>query len=100
MIFGVDPANDSQTDSLLLPPHVTDPSEFYGLAMDVPNLPGEYRTSDDDDIGQMELLARVLDKGRSSYYTNWRKVSRNALARINSKKELMQFIKDVERSVP
>ena len=102
MIFGVDPADTDRMDKLLLPPLVEDREtrqEFYDLAMDVANLPGGYRVTDDDDFGSTELLARAFGRSRSGYYRNWRKVTNNSLSRIKSQKELLQFVRDVEKSV-
>ena len=102
MIFGVDPTDVDRMDELLLPPNIEDSAtrtEFYDLAMDVANLPGGYRTAEDDDYGSTELLARAFGRTRSGVFRNWRKHSHNALARIKSQKELLQFVRDVEKAV-
>jgi len=102
LIFGIDPADVDKMDDLLLPPQVGDVEarqEFYDLAMDVASLPGGYRVTDDDDYGSTELLARAFGKTRSAPYRNWRKVTANALSRVGSRKELMQFVSDVEKAV-
>ena len=102
MIFGTDPTDTDKMDELLLPPNIEDAAtrtEFYDLAMDVANLPGGYRTADDDDYGSTELLARAFGRTRTGVFRNWRKHSHNALARIKSQKELLQFVRDVEKAV-
>lgn len=99
-IFGVDPADSNRMDTLLLPPTVEDREarqDFYDLAMDVASLPGGYRSTDDDDHSPTELLVHALGRNRSSYFRNWRKPTHNALGRIKSAKELMQFVRDVEK---
>ena len=102
MIFGIDPADTGRMDDLLLPPHVEGAEarqDFYDLAMDVVNLPGGYRTTDDDDFGSTELLARAFGRGRTATFRNWRKITNNALGRVKSLKELLQLVKDVEKAV-
>ena len=101
-IFGIDPADVNKMDEFLLPPNVGDGEtrqEFYDLAMDVASLPGGYRLTDDDDHGHAEWLARAFGRAKYSPYRNWRKVTNNALARISSSKELLQFVKDVEKTI-
>lgn len=102
LIFGEDPADTLGMDKLLLPPHLEDGetrSEFYDLAMDVANLPGGYRLTDDDDFGSTELLARAFGRQRNTFYRSWRKSTHNSIARVASKKELLQFVHDVEKTV-
>lgn len=69
------------------------------MAMDVTSLPGGYRLTDDDDLGASEVLARAFGRTRQGYYRNWRRVTHNALSRVTSRKELLQFVRDVEKSV-
>ena len=101
MIFGLDPTNEMEMDSMLLPPHMTDADqrkEFFNIAMDVTSLPGGYRSTDDDDNGGTEALMHVLGHGTSTFRA-WRKISLNALAKIKSKDELLVFVRDVEKVV-
>ena len=101
-IFGIDPADTTRMDDLLMPPLVDDPearTDFYDVAMDVTSLPGGYRVADDDDYGSTELLARAFGRTRHSHYRNWRKTTHNQLGRIGSAKELLQFVKDVEKTL-
>jgi hypothetical protein len=101
-VFGMDPADAANLDNLLLPPIADDSKtkqDFYDLAMDVANLPGAYRQTDDDDASSSEALAHALGRSRSTFYRSWRKVTHNSLGRIKSLKELLQMAKDLERSV-
>ena len=101
-VSGVDPADKNQMDGLLLPPALQDGEvhqEFCELAVDVASSPGGHRFSDDDECGSAESLAQAFGRTRTGHFQNWRKVTNNALGRIASKRELLQFVKDVEKAV-
>ena len=89
-------------DGLLLSPTLQDGEacqEFCKLAMDVASLPGGHRFSDDNECGLAELLAQAFGRTHTGHFCNWCKVTNNTLGRIASKKELLQFVKDVESAV-
>ena len=44
------------------------------------------------------MLARAFGRQRNTYYRNWRRTTSNALGRVTSKKELLQFVRDVEKA--
>ena len=89
-------------DGLLLPPTLQDGEacqEFCKLAMDVTSSPGEYHFSDDNEHGSADFLAQAFGRTPMRHFCNWRKVTNNTLGWIASMKELLQFVKDVEKAV-
>ena len=101
-IYDTDPADEKTMDDLLLPPDLTEresKQEFFELAMDVTSLPGGYRTTDDDDFGNADVLMKAFGRSRYGQYRNWRRPTHNALAKITSREELFSTVRDVETTV-